>query len=319
MRDYLKKKVGYCPYGDELFIQMIKFSQERQKIHSPKSSVVRTNTGNVGNPVAGCCSPAGKARPSCGLLLPRCRWRPPSSMLFCLFFLWKVCWHLLSSQCGKGLKFSFCFMVGIIQARSCHWGLSSFRHLGSPLLGEPAEKQSYWILGGSRVTSSIIPFRKTSSKLNYVMALSSFRASAGQVGAGPRSEQYPLWVMGWGKDRSALFQEIPGNAGAPLNMSTGWLHHHTCQKPPWLSHRMMQLSVPVLQRYPLILNLHVRILKRHLLNNIILVAFCPMWGIPLTVKVGKTQFSTRVSIWNPLRWKSTKFLWVNLKGTHSTH
>lgn len=76
------------------------------------------------------------------------------------------------------------------------------------------------MLGGNRSAFSIIRFRKHSSKLNYVTAISSFKPSAGQVGAGPRSEQYLLWVMGWGKDRSALLQEIPGNAEAPLNMST---------------------------------------------------------------------------------------------------
>lgn len=61
---------------------------------------------------------------------------------------------------------------------------------------------------------------KNNPKLNHIMAISSFKLSSGQVGAGPGSEQYTLWVIGWGKDRGALFQEIPGNYGAPLNMST---------------------------------------------------------------------------------------------------
>lgn len=183
------------------------------------------------------------------------------------------------------------FTVGKIQAKFCYWGLTSFRHLGWQLLRESAEKQSSWIWGENHA-----PFSKTSSKLNYVMAISSFKPSAGQVGAGPRSEQYPRWVMGWGKDRSALLQEIPGNAGAPLSMSTVWLHHCTCQKPPWLSNRMMQLFVRVLQRYPLSLAwvrcLHVRILKRRLLNIIILTAFCLIWNTPLTVEVARCGENT---------------------------
>lgn len=61
---------------------------------------------------------------------------------------------------------------------------------------------------------------KNNPKLNHIMDISSFKLSLGQVGAGPGSEQYTLWVTGWRKDRSALFQEIPGNYGAPLNMST---------------------------------------------------------------------------------------------------
>lgn len=128
------------------------------------------------------------------------------------------------------------------------------------------------------------------------MAISSFKPSAGQVGAGPKSEQYLLRVMGWGKDSSALLQEIPGNAEAPLNMSTVWLHHRTCQKQPWLSNRMMQLSVQVLQRYPLILAsircLHIRILKRSLQNIVILTAFCRIWYILLTVEVARCGENT---------------------------
>lgn len=223
---------------------MIKFSQERPSKFTPETALCLGRTLEIWE------------APSSVSALQQAKQDLPA--IFCIpaadggchqvrfsvvffFFMWKVCWLLLSSQCGKGLKFSLCFMVGKIQTRFCHWRLTSFRHLGSPLLGEPAEKLSYCILGGNCAISSITPFRKNSSGLNYVMAISSFKPSAGQVGAGPRSEQYPLWVMGWGKDRSALFQEIPGNAGAPLNMSTVWLHHHTCQKPPWLSNRMMQL------------------------------------------------------------------------------
>lgn len=189
-------------------------------------------------------------------------------------------------------------MVGKIEAKFCHWGLTSFRHLGWHLLGQPVEKWSYWILGGNRATFSITPFRKTSSKLNYVMTISSFKPSAGQVGAGPGSEQYPLWVMGWGKDRSALLQEIPGNAGALLHMNTVWLHHLTCQKTPWLSNWMMQVSVWVLQRYPLILagvkGFHSRILKRSQLNIIILTAFCLIWNIALRGEVARRGENTAV-------------------------
>lgn len=113
----------------------------------------------------------------------------------------------------KGFKFFLCSMLEQIQARFYHWELTSLRQLGWYLSGEPTEKQSDWISGRSS-TLSIIPFRKSNPKLSYVVTISSFRLSVGQVGAEPRSEQYPLWVMGWGKDRTALFQEVPGNDGA---------------------------------------------------------------------------------------------------------
>lgn len=243
-------------------------------------------------------------------------------VLFSACSMWKVFHLLLPSWHGKALRFFLCFMVGKIQAKFCHWGLASFRRLGWRLLGDPTEEQSYWMLGGNRAAFSIIRFRKHSSKLNYVTAISSFKPSAGQVGAGPRSEQYLLWVMGWGKDRSALLQEIPGNAEAPLNMSTVWLHHRTCQKQPWLSNRVMQLSVQVLQRYPLIFAsvrcLHIRILKRSLLNIVILTAFCPIRNILLTIvaRCGENTAFNKDFCTNSY-WKSAKFLWVNLKGTNS--
>lgn len=216
------------------------------------------------DPTSGLCSPVSKARPSCSLLHPRCNQRLLSSMLFWGGVCEKsagFCFHpdvsfkvLIMLYGGKNSGQVLPLRTHIIQT----FGLTSVR--------VASRKAKLWILGGNRATFSIIPFRKTSSKLNYVMTISSFKPSAGQVGAGPGSEQYPLWVMGWGKDRSALLQEIPGNAGAPLNMSTVWLHHLTCQKPPWLSNWMMQVSVRVLQRYPLILAggkcLHVRIFKR---------------------------------------------------------
>lgn len=191
--------------------KLIKFSQKRPRNFTPQTAQCSGHTAEIRG-----------TQCSVSVLQQRKQGLP---VVFCIPGVnrewYQVCFSVF-----------FFFTVGEIKAKFCHRVLTSHRHVGSPPLGDPAQKQSYWILGGNCATCSAMPFRKNSSKQNYVMAISSFKPSEGQVGAGPRSEQSPLWVLGWGKDRSAQLQEIRGSAGAPLNMSAVGLHHRTCQNPP---------------------------------------------------------------------------------------
>lgn len=145
MRDYyLKKKKVLSLWwwiiysNDQILIGMT------GKIHSLKgSSVIKTQAGNMGNSTLSLHSPASKARPSCSLLHPRCKWRLLSSIFFCYFYFGfsfvESLLLLISPWSLKGFKFFLHFMVGKIQSKSCHWGLTSFRYLGLHLFREPSK------------------------------------------------------------------------------------------------------------------------------------------------------------------------------------
>ena len=156
----------------------------------PNCSVVRTCTGNMGNPILCLWSPAGKASPSCSPLHPRCKWRLLSSTLFSLFFCEKFAGFSFHPDMERGWSSQYALQWEKFRPSSSTEDSHHSDNRTRFCWERVAEKQSYWIWGGSYATFSITPFRKTSSKLNYVMAISSFKPSAGQVGAGPGSEQY---------------------------------------------------------------------------------------------------------------------------------
>lgn len=149
--------MGYYHYGVELFIQMIKFSQERLRKSTSKTAKGLGHTLETWESHVSALQNGKQGCPAVFYILGangNYYW-----VWFCLFFI-KNLVALAFNLVQKEQKFLPCFMVRKIQVVFCHWGLTSLRQLGWHLFGKPAEKQNDWIWGRNCTTLSIIPFRK---------------------------------------------------------------------------------------------------------------------------------------------------------------
>lgn len=112
------------------------------KIHSLQGTVIRTHAGNMGNPTLS--SILQQAKTILQSSASQVHVKTAGKYIFQLNFLgflylWIICWPFISPWCLKGFEFFLHLMVGKIQSKSCHWGLTSFRYLGSYLFREPAK------------------------------------------------------------------------------------------------------------------------------------------------------------------------------------